>query len=187
MAAIVSTRHVIGLKELDKALAELPKATARNTLKRVLVKAGQPIADRARQNAPRDTGELQESIVVSSKVQNDVGKAEFAAAMQAGLGTQAATAALRSARRAAKGKGSFAQILVGPTKARTKAAAIKRIVQEFGSINQPPKAYMRRAWDAEKDGALEIIKRDLGDEIAKSAARVAKSAARKAAKAKAKA
>lgn len=183
MASIVRSRHIEGLAELDRALAELPKATARNTLKRVLVKAGQPIADAASRNAPVRTGELRESIVVSSRVENNAGKSEYAAAMRAGLGQGAAVSAMRDARRAAKGTGSFAQIVVGPTKAKSKRDAIKRIVQEFGSVNQPPTGFMRRAWDSEKDNALEIIRRDLGDEIAKSVARVAKSAARKAAKA----
>lgn len=176
------TVTIDGLKELDKALGELTKATARNVVKRVLVKAGEPIAAAAAQYAPKDTLELSESIVVSSKIQNDIGRAEYAEAMRQGLGKDAAVKAMRGARRAAKGKGSFGVVLVGPTQAKTKKNAIKRIVQEFGSVNQPGRPYMRPAWDQNKDKALDIIASELSGEIQKAAARAAARAARKAAK-----
>lgn len=173
---------VSGLRELDAALGQLPKATARNVLKRVLLKAGQPVADAASALAPKDTLELSKSIKVGSKISNKVGNSEFAAAMKAGLGKAAAVSALRGARREAAGQGSFAVAYIGPTKARSKAAAIKRLVQEFGSVNQPGKPYLRPAWDGNKMKVLDIIKRDLGDEIIKTAKRAAKRKAAKAAK-----
>jgi len=58
---------VEGLRELERALAELPKATAKNTLKRTLKLAAQPIADHAQRLAPRDTGGLAEGIMVTTK------------------------------------------------------------------------------------------------------------------------
>ena len=174
------TVKVEGLADLDRALAELgSKALARNTLIRVLKKAGEPIAESARAYAPKDTGELQDSITVSPKIKNNVGNSEFADAMKSGLGQKAAVSAMRDARRAAKGKGSFAVMYVGPAKAKSKKDAIKRIVQEFGSSKQAAHPYMRPAWDAEKDRALEIIKAQLGPEIMKTAARVAKRRAKK--------
>ena len=57
-----------GFRELDKALAELPKATARNVLHRTLSKAGQPIADEASRLAPVDTGKLAGRIAVSTRL-----------------------------------------------------------------------------------------------------------------------
>jgi HK97 gp10 family phage protein len=171
-----TTVKVEGLRDLDKALAELPKAVARNTLRRVLKKAGEPIAAKARQLAPVDTGALRQSIIVSPKLGTKAGQAEFAAAMKAGLGQAAAIGAMRDARRAAKGQGSFAEMHVGPNRHP------KAHLQEFGSINNPPHPFMRPAWDAHKDEALEIIKRDLGGEIAKSAKRLARKAAKLAAK-----
>lgn len=174
------TVKVDGLRDLDAALGQLTKATARNTLKRVLKMAGQPIADAARLNAPFKSGELKESIQVSPKIKNAVGKAEFAAAMRAGLGKAAAVEALREARRGTAG--SFAVMHVGPAQAKSKADAIKRIVQEFGSVKQAPNPYMRPAWDAEQGVALEIIKDKMGSEIQKAAERARVRAARKAAK-----
>jgi hypothetical protein len=57
-----------GLKELDQALAELPKATARNVLLRTLKEQGQPIADAGEANAPRLSGKLADSYTVGTKL-----------------------------------------------------------------------------------------------------------------------
>lgn len=163
-----------GFKELDQALALLPQAAAKRTLLRTLLKAGQPIADAASANAPRDTGELSENIVVGTRLGNNVGKAEYAEVMRSGGTKGQAAAAMRGARRAANG-GSFAVAFVGPTKAKSKKNAIKRIVQEFGSVKQAPQPYLRPAWDAHKMEALEIARRELATEIMATAKRIAKS------------
>ena len=68
MASTKQTFHIEGLKELDQALAELPKATARNVLLRVLKEQGQPIASAGETYAPKLTGGLAESYVVSTKL-----------------------------------------------------------------------------------------------------------------------
>lgn len=57
-----------GLAELDEALAELPKATARNVLVRVLKEQGKPIRDDGERNAPRDKGGLKASYTVGTKL-----------------------------------------------------------------------------------------------------------------------
>lgn len=57
-----------GLAELDEALAELPRATARNVLNRVLRTEGAPIRDTGEQLAPRDKGGLKASYVMSTKL-----------------------------------------------------------------------------------------------------------------------
>ena len=163
-----------GFKELDAALANLPKAAAKRTLQRTLLKAGQPIADAAQANAPVETGELRDSIKVGTRIGNNVGKAEFAAVMKAGGTKGEAVAALRGARRAADG-GTFAVAFVGPEKAKNKRDAVKRIVQEFGSVKLPPQPYLRPAWDAEKRTALDICRRELANEIITTAKRLAKS------------
>jgi HK97 gp10 family phage protein len=165
------TVSVSGLAELDKALGELPKATARNVLKRTLDKAAQPIVEAAKMYAPVNTGKLRDSIIASARVKNKVGNAEYSAAMRAGLGKAAAGAALRQARRDSKGLGSFAEIFVGPS---TGTIPYAHIV-EFGSVKDSPQPYMRPAWDGQKQKALEIIKAELGSEIIKAARRVGRS------------
>lgn len=60
--------RVEGLKELDEALKELPRATARSTLRRALIEAAKPIARAGEANAPRRTGELAQSYTVGSRL-----------------------------------------------------------------------------------------------------------------------
>lgn len=57
-----------GLEDLDDALTELPKATARNVVIRTLKEQGQPIADAGEANAPRDKGHLADSYTVGTKL-----------------------------------------------------------------------------------------------------------------------
>jgi HK97 gp10 family phage protein len=161
-----------GFAELDKALAELSRSAARSTMQNALRKAGQPMADAASANAPRDTGELAGSIKVSTRIQNNVGKAEFAAVVRGGGSKADAGGAMRAARSLATSESSFAVAYVGPAKAKSKGDAIKRIVEEFGSLKQSPQPYLRPAWDAHKDQALDIIRRELGNEIIKTARRI---------------
>lgn len=53
---------VEGLRELDKALMTMKQSTARGVVRRVLLKAAQPIADDMAARAPRDTGYLGDHI-----------------------------------------------------------------------------------------------------------------------------
>jgi HK97 gp10 family phage protein len=64
----IVTVKVEGLRELEAALAELPTATGKNVLRRVLKKAGQPIADAGEAYAPRLSGKLAQSYAVSTKL-----------------------------------------------------------------------------------------------------------------------
>ncbi len=176
------TVSVDGLAELDANLGHLTKATARNVLRKVLTKAGQPIAETMRRLAPDDpkTGapDLKTSIAVSPKLKNKVGHKEYSDTLALG-GTKAeAVQALRDARRA--GGGSFAEVYVGPGK-----GGAHGVLQEFGTVNHAPQPFARPAWEQHKGEALEIIKAELGGEIRRAAQRAARRAARKAAKAKA--
>lgn len=180
MAGVVV--QVSGLKELDLALGQLPKATAKNVLKRTLEKAAAPIVEEAKQLVPVYSGPhkenvvsgaLRDSIVASTKTKNTVGNAEYAAAMADGLGKEAAGAALRQARHDAKGEGSFVEMFVGP--ARGKGVIRYAHIVEFGSINDSPHPYMRPAWDARKDEALSLIKGELAEQIIMAARRVGRS------------
>lgn len=147
------TFKIEGLRELDKALGELPKATSRNALKRALMKAAEPIAKDAEDKAPRDTGGLAESIHVGQRLS-------------------------RSQKRAQRKESKhFAEVYVGP------APSSKSITQEFGASHHGPQPYMRPAWDGNKSKALETIKDDIGAEIEKARARLAKKAAKLALKA----
>jgi len=171
---------VSGLQELDANLGLLSKATARNVLRRVLMSAGQPIADTAAALSPDDprtnAPDLHTSIIVSSKLKNEVGKAEYAQTMADGGSKAEALDALRDARRAAAGEGSFAEVYVGPD-----ARAFYAHLVEFGTDHSAPQPFLRPAFDREKGKALDIIKAQLGGEIDKAVARMRRRQAKKAA------
>ena len=167
---------VEGFKELDDALGELPKAAAKTVLTRTLSAAAKPIVELARELAPKLTGRLSLSIVASTRLANKVGSAEYHAVLVAGGTKEDAASALRSARRAAKGTGSFAELHIGPTKSP------HAVPQEFGTVKMPPHPYMRPAWDAKWREALEIIKTQLSVELDRYAQRWARKVARLAAK-----
>lgn len=171
-----TTVKIEGLSELDAALGALPKATARNVLKRALKKAGEPIAAEARRLAPVDEGHLRDSIVVSPRLKNRAGLAEFSAALRSGASKEAATRALRDARRAAAGSKSFAETYVG-------AGPLPQAhLVEFGTVNMAAQPFLRPAFDREKAGAARAIRDELADAIEKAAARLERKAARLAAK-----
>jgi len=178
-----------GLAELDKALAELPRATAKGVLVRVLKKRAQPVAERAKALAPVGaTGGLRASITVSTSASGDVGKVAYARALRAGASKAAAVAALRSAYRT-NPDGTFAKVFVGPGRDQGEAHLVEfgtadRYQQKSGKYvgRMPAKPFMRPAWDASKDATLAGIGADLWAEIQKTAARRAKRAARLAAK-----
>lgn len=152
----VTSVHVEGLRELDKALGELTKASAKGVVRRVLLKAAQPIADMARSLAPDDPDtpdpDLESSIGVGTKLSPRQGRLEK------------------------KETKHFSQVYAGAG-----PLPYAHLI-EFGSINNSPKPFMRPAWDAQQGVALDIIKRDLGTEIMKTAERAAKRKAAKAAR-----
>lgn len=178
MANSVKTRVKLeGFKELEKALSELPKATAKNTLNRALMKMAEPIRDAAQANAPVaavNGGKLRDGIVISkkSKASGSI-RGEIAGLIKKGMERTEAVSKAKSNRAARGGEKTFAQIFVGA------ASNIREAIpQEFGTENNAPQPYMRPAWDSKKDGALETAKGILWTEIDKAAARLARKKAR---------
>jgi len=62
-----TTVRVEGLRDLDAALGKLGKRTGRNVLRRVALARLQPMAEEMRQRVPVDSGDLKDSISVSTK------------------------------------------------------------------------------------------------------------------------
>jgi len=149
--------QIEGLKELDKAFSELPRATGKSVLRRVLMKRAQSIADEAQRLAPRSEGQrtihLQDTLAASTKL----------------------------SRRQAKEhkKESAVEVFAG-------AGALPQAhLQEFGTSHHAPQPFMRPAWDSGKNAALDGIRDDLASEIEKARKRLARKAERLAAKMKA--
>lgn len=146
------TFKIEGLKDLQDALAEFPKATGKAVLRRALLKAGEPIKGSAAARAPRLRGKLQMSI---------------------GSGTK-----LSRRQKRMHQPESTVEVFVGA------GALVQAITQEFGTVDHPPQAFMRPAWDENKTLAMSSIKQELTDEIMKTAKRRAQKAARDLAKIK---
>ena len=144
-----------GFKELDRALGDLKKTTAKSVGVRVLKKAGQPIADDAKANAPRLSGDTAESIHVGTKLSRSQKKAKRKA-----------------------GSKHFAEVHVGPS------ADEKGHLKEFDIEHAEGQPFMRPAWEGNKAKALHIIAAELGKEIQKAVQRAARRAKRLASKTK---
>lgn len=137
-----------GLRELDRALGELPKSTAKAVLRQVLKDAAEPMAQSARAGAPKDEYHLFESIDVSTQLSR----------RQRGL-------------HRAQEKSTFQEMFVGTNN----PAGVQ---QEFGNERHVAQPFMRPAWDAEKQPTLERISNSLWLRITEAAQRLAKRAAR---------
>lgn len=149
------TISISGLKDLDRALGELPKTTGKATLRRVGISALQPFDKAWRANAERNrlTGALDSS---------------------GGVGTKLTRRQARQQKRV--DDKAFVEVYAGPNN----PAAVPA---EFGTVDQGARPFVRPAWDATAGKTLEIVATELGTEIDKSAKRLARKAARIAAKA----
>ncbi len=149
------TVRVDWLRDLERALSELPKSTGKAVLRRTLIKAGTPMAAMMASLAPDDpqTGgkDLKSSIAVGTKLSK----------RQASMH-----------RKMFKNDKASAEVFVGPG---PDPAAWN---QEFGNVNHGPQSFARPAWDAKQGEALDIIRTEMWTEIEKAAKRLAKKAAK---------
>lgn len=154
---------VEGLRELDAALREMKKATAKAVARRALLRAAEPIARDAASNVHSYSGSTGRTIGVESSLTKRQKKAAGGGAKaQAGGGYRAVSK-------------DFVEVHVGPTTggAYAKAPDPAGLMQEFGTHNQPPHPFLRPAWDSNKGKALDAIKEELGAEIEKTRKRAA--------------
>lgn len=131
-----------GFKELYEAINHLPEVVKKQELEPLLVLSLEPMRDTARYLAPDDplTGppwNLPTSIEVSSRQRSG-----------------------RARRDRALGRFD-ARAYMGPTKYGYPQA----MMQEFGTINMVATPYMRPAYDAEKQRAVDIIKAGMTERL----------------------
>ena len=173
-----------GFKELEAKLAELPSNIGRAAARRGMKKASEGMADAMRQLAPRDDGDLIESIGIAVKSKNRAGLAEFSSVLRGGGSKDEAVAALRTARRtgASIETGTRITVNVGPSAPHSKLVEFgtKPRYQKSGKYVGigPAQPFVRPAFDREKVAAVEAIKREITVEIGKSTARLEKRAAK---------
>lgn len=176
---------VTGFKELEAAFLEIDKAATRKSVARRALKiAGEPVAEGMRSRAAVDDGDLRDSILVTTKIRGEAGKAAYAQTMRKTAGNKAlAVKSMREARRAAKGSIPPVVMFIGPS-----TRAFHAHFVEFGTkphINSglfagsqhpgtAPQPFIRPAWDATSGTALDLIGDVMRQEIMKAAARQAK-------------
>lgn len=164
-------QKVEGLRDLERALAELGKPSRQKAVaRRALKKAAVPMVEAASANAPVLSGSLQASIHAGTKTSDgNAGKRAFAAVMAGGGSRGEAGAAARAANAATS---NLVELHVGP------GQHPQAIFQEFGTEHHEPQPFMRPAWDETSGGMVESIKAELAADIAKTAARLARRAAK---------
>jgi HK97 gp10 family phage protein len=141
-----------GFKELEQALSILPRVTQKNTAKRTLLQAAEPIASKAQQLAPDDFRTGPPDLHTSIK----------------------ATVRPRSRRTVWVDVAPFASIERNPKTHKFTGRRVAAAKLERGDSNTPAHPFMRPAFEAEKGHALATIKSLLRVEILKSVARLAK-------------
>lgn len=136
-----TTVKLVGMDEIERKLAQVKGATAKNKVRKVLREAGEPIARKARALAPRDEGDLQESIDVSP--------------------------ILNRSQRGQHPKGYFAdlEMHIGPS------GLVQGITQEFGTYKAAAHPFMRPAWEGMEMKTLDTIGAMLWSEVHKKARR----------------
>lgn len=148
-----------GFEKLLKNLQKLEKvSTQKATLRRALVKAAKPTAEKAASYAPYDDGELESSIGAGTRL-SERGKAaaksdpesKFRVNAYVGVSDDAPAAAL---------------VEFGTTERETKDGR--------GTGSATPQPFLRPAWDSDVPKILERLKAEMATQIDKSVARQAK-------------
>lgn len=142
--------NVEGVQETLAALREFPKATGRNTLRRALLTAAQPVAVAARSYSPDDpitpAPDLKRSIAVSTQL----------------------------IRRQRRTKANEVEVYVGPTRLAGRAILRYASNVEFGTFRAAAHPYLRPAWERTKGLVYTILTRELTVEFERSAARLSR-------------
>ena len=137
-----------GFQELDRALGQLKGSTERGVLRRIAKRALEPMLAAAQQTVPVDEGDLRDSLRIASGPLTKGAKAQERSFLTRGVKLFLGTASRNAVR------------------------------VEYGTANMSAQPYLRPAWDSGKDRALEIVKRDLGEEIRRTAERANRRAAK---------
>lgn len=159
-----------GSREIEAALREIgSKAIARNVGKRSLLKAAEPIRDKAKQLAPDDpaTGAgrfLSESIKAAPSRRNRGDRVWALVGIDSSVDP--------AVERPRQGGGTY----------RDPGVAGVAVIQEFGApgANVPAQPFMRPAWEAERAATPGRAAAELWSEIEKVALRAARKRAKQA-------
>lgn len=156
------TIRLEGFRELERALAEdLPKATAKNVLKRTAINSMEMVRQKMAQLAPFDPLDRDED----GNHLNETMKTEPAKARRQ-----------RGSVRFERSTG--VQVMTGPAPVGKRARA-NAGWQEDGTVKMAANPYARPAADSEGRAVVEFVKNELAFQIEKSKAKIANKLARK--------
>lgn len=155
-----STFRIQGFKELERALVELPKATAKNVLWRTAEGAMKRLEDREKSLAPIDPQDRDGD----GRHLNETIKTERVKATRA------------------RGSVKFnsrngVEVRTGPAP-QGKRARANAGWQEFGTTKMSANSYIRPAIDAESGNIIDDVRSGLTNQIDKARARIARKAAK---------
>lgn len=169
MARSAFSFNLVGLKETMDALEQLPTVSMqKGAIRNALKAAGQPIADAARDGVPRKTGKLHDSIKVSTSLKSSQKHGRFdRSVVTVYVGSSSPLAHLVEF-------GTTERTLDAPRKVNIGGQVVW--ISTTGKMS--PNPFLRTAWDANKEKAVEILGRELWEQIAKAARRLAKKAAK---------
>ena len=140
--------EVFGGKELERALKQLPKATAKNVLRRALRNAAKPTVAAAEAMVPvGPTGNLKASISINTR--------------------------LKVSQRTG-GRTDGVEIFIGASSPPGYHAHLI----EFGTVQMAAQPFMRPAWDSTQQEVLASISDEVWKSLAKSARTLARKAER---------
>ena len=120
--------RISGFRELDRALATLPNAVSRRVLKGAIKKSLKPVLADAKPKVPVDSGELERSLAISSKLAESQ-KADSTA------------------------KPGDAVMYMGSTQ----PDGGHDLLVEFGTVSHVAQPYTRPAWDSNKVQVVKTI------------------------------
>jgi HK97 gp10 family phage protein len=161
------TTHVSGLADLDRALQDMTKATARNAVRRALRAAGAPIYTDMVANAPPH---IKDSVEIGDKLTSRQAK------LNNRSGNKANVEVFVGVSYKLGQKGRTAHLFEFGTRMRYRSSG-----GYTGRIAAQP--FVRPAWDQNQGKALGILKDAMWKEIGKATERARRKAAREAARA----
>jgi HK97 gp10 family phage protein len=152
--------EIIGLKELNDMLDKLPKAMKKAVLTRALKTAAAPILAEAKQNVPRKTGNLEKHLIINTtlKASQRKKRGRVAGTAEVFIGSSSPHAHLVE-----WGTGPREY----PEPRKVKIGNNWAVVTQTGQM--PANPFLRRAWEATKGKAQEILSAEIWKELVKAA------------------
>lgn len=139
-------KNVQGFKELAAALKQLPKNVARKHLRGATAKGATVIRKKARELAPVDTGEMRKDILVKRERSEGDHVAKYSVFVRSGKKSR----------------------LAGAKRDMHKDSFYWKFL-EFGTAKMAARPFMRPAYEAEKEAAVDAIGAELDKRIQKEA------------------